>query len=67
VAINPTKATLTIGDTTLTGPVKPGSTEIVFNLPLKAGKTTMSALFESADGKKWGAYYAYVEKLNTKP
>ncbi len=63
-AINPENVTLQIGDTTKTKPVDGSRKEVTFELPLKAGTTTMSALFTTADGEEYGAYYAYVEKLD---
>jgi arylsulfatase B len=61
-AINPSKASVKIGDVSATSDVPPGAKEVKFTLSLKAGKTKMSALFESADGASHGAYYAYVSK-----
>ncbi|MCG8652069.1 MAG: sulfatase-like hydrolase/transferase, partial [Pirellulales bacterium] len=61
-AIAPTKATLRIGDVSSTQPVAAGVKEVTFELNLKAGKTQMEALFETADGQQYGAYYAYVTK-----
>ena len=63
ISIDPVRVTLKIGDQTVSGDVKPGQKEVTFKLKLKAGKARMSGLFESADGKSWGTYYAYVEKL----
>ena len=61
-AIAPTKVSVKIGDVTATKPVSPGALEVRFDLTLPAGKTKMSAVFESADGEIHGAYYAYVTK-----
>jgi hypothetical protein len=44
-------------------PVEPGAKEVVFRLELAAGKTTMEATFVTADNVVYGAYYAYVERL----
>ena len=60
--IHPTKATLRIADVTVEAPVHSGDKEVVFDIALPAGKTKMTALFESADGEMHGAYYAYVKK-----
>ncbi len=61
-AINPVKASIDIGIASAEAAVKPGDKEVVFNLALKKGKTRMSALFITADGEEFGAYYAYVTK-----
>ena len=61
-AINPVKASIKIGNVTAESDVKPGDREVVFNLKLPQGKTQMSALFTTADGEEFGAYYAYVKK-----
>ena len=60
--IEPTTATLTIGDATKSANVQPGAKEVVFNMTLKAGKTKMAGLFKTADGKEYGTYFAYVRK-----
>ena len=62
-SINPTQASLRIGDVSAGADVKPGATEVVFNVTLKKGKTRMTGLFTTASGEKYGAYYAYVKKL----
>ncbi|HIF00396.1 MAG TPA: N-acetylgalactosamine-4-sulfatase [Fuerstia sp.] len=62
-SINPTKASLRIGDVSANADVAPGATEVVFNVTLKKGKTRMTGLFTTASGEKFGAYYAYVKKL----
>ena len=61
-AINPTKASLTIGKVSASADVSPGQKEVVFQMKLPAGKTRMTALFTTADGEEFGAYYAYVSK-----
>jgi arylsulfatase B len=58
--IQPTSASLRIGEATATLPVKPGQMEVVFQMTLATGKSRMSALFHEADGTEYGAYYAYV-------
>ena len=60
--IQPVKATLQIGDVKQEAAVESGAKEVVFNLSLKAGKTRLTALFETAEGKTYGASYAYVTK-----
>ena len=42
--------------------MKAGDKEDVFNMTLKKGKTRMAALFTTAEGDEYGAYYAYVKK-----
>ena len=44
------------------GSVKPGTQGVTFSLPLKAGRTRLSARFMTEDGTVYGAYYAYVRK-----
>jgi len=61
-AIQPVKASLTIGNVRATSKVQPGDKEVVFNVALKKGKTRMTALLTTADGEEFGAYYAYVTK-----
>lgn len=60
--IEPVKVELKIGDVRVDSAVKPNAKEVVFRVRLKAGKTRMSALFKTADGKQYGAYFAYVTK-----
>jgi arylsulfatase B len=62
-AIKPLKATVKIGSVSATSTVPAGAKEVKFKLQLDAGKTQMSALFETADGETYGAYYAYVTKI----
>jgi arylsulfatase A-like enzyme len=59
------RATLTIGDETWKSEqIAAGDHETVFNVSLKAGRTRMSTLFMTADGKEYGGYYAYVNRVN---
>ncbi|MBM83081.1 MAG: N-acetylgalactosamine-4-sulfatase [Planctomycetaceae bacterium] len=60
--IEPVKATVSIGDVNAEATVDPGVKEVKFQLKLPAGKSRLTALFETADGKTYGAYYAYVTK-----
>ena len=60
--IQPVKASLKIGDLSVSAKIEPGAKEATFDVTLKAGKTRMWALFTTADGKTYGAYYAYVRK-----
>ncbi|MCP4512788.1 MAG: arylsulfatase [Fuerstiella sp.] len=62
-SINPTKASLQIGDVSTDADVNPNATEVIFRVQLKKGKTRMTGLFMTASGEKYGAYYAYVKKL----
>jgi arylsulfatase A-like enzyme len=58
----PTKASLTIGEATANASVPAGAKEVTFQLKLQAGKTRLSALFETATGEQYGAYYVYVTR-----
>lgn len=60
--IKPVKVTLTIGERVRTSTVAPGAKEVVFNVNLKSGKTKMAGLFQTADDKQYGTYFAYVKK-----
>lgn len=60
--IQPVKAMVQIGEVVATSTIPAGSDEVTFQLTLPAGKTRMSAIFETADGTEYGAYYAYVTK-----
>ena len=61
-SIKPVRATLEIGEVVNSAEVTAGQKEVVFQIPLKAGKTRMTALFTAADGAEYGAYFAYVER-----
>lgn len=57
------KAEIEIGDQKAESePVKAGTHSVIFALPLKAGRTRLSARFVADDGTVYGAYYAYVRK-----
>ncbi|MGI9244142.1 MAG: sulfatase-like hydrolase/transferase, partial [Verrucomicrobiales bacterium] len=60
--IKAVKASLKIGDVSVASDVAAGAEEVVFNIKLEPGKTRMSALFSTAEGEEYGAYYAYVLK-----
>ncbi len=60
--IQPVKASIEVGGVSKTADIKPGAKEVTFDVALKAGKTRMTALFTTADGMTYGAYYAYVER-----
>lgn len=64
-AIAATKAGIQIADQQQQQAIPPDAAEVVFNIQLPAGKTRFEATFETADGTKFGAYYAYVERLPT--
>ena len=61
--IQPTEATLQIGEVSVSADVEPGAKEVVFNIKLKAGRTRLKALFKTASGTEYGVYYAYVTRL----
>ncbi|MEW4486836.1 arylsulfatase [Thalassoglobus sp. JC818] len=63
-SIQPVRATLKIGDLVEEKSVDADAEEVVFEVQIPAGKKQMTALFEAPDGTVYGAYYAYVEKLN---
>ena len=56
-------ATLAVAGEQLRTSLPPGSQEVTFRLRLPAGRTRMEARFETAEGESYGAYYAYVERL----
>lgn len=60
--IEPTKASLQIGNQKTETKIAAGDKEAVFTLKLKAGKTRLTTLFHTADNKVFGAYYVYVLK-----
>jgi arylsulfatase B len=57
-----TKASISINDFKASQPVKDGQTGIAFDVKLPAGDTYLTGLFDLANGKKVGPYYATVEK-----
>ena len=61
-AFKPASVSVRIGDIEASKPVAAGAKEVAFNLKLPAGKTQMSAVFKTASGEEFGAYYAYVTK-----
>ena len=62
--IEPTMASIRIGEAFRESEVASHSKEVMFKLPLKAGKARMTALFTTDDGTEYGAYYVYVEKVD---
>ncbi len=60
--IEPKLAKLQVGDLSVETEVGQGAKEVTFQVDLKAGKTTMSAVFVTADDTEYGAYYAYITK-----
>jgi arylsulfatase B len=63
-AIAARKATLRIGDQQKSLSVPKGANEVLFELDLVPQTTTMAARFETESGEVFGAYFAYVEKLD---
>jgi arylsulfatase B len=61
-AITPVRARVEIGKEWAETSVGEHDKEITFQMKLKAGKTKMTAYFETDSGEKFGAYYAYVTK-----
>lgn len=61
-AITVNKATLEIGDQQKAKEFSKDAKEVVFNMNLKKGKTRLTALFKSDDGKEYGSYFVYVTK-----
>ncbi len=61
-AIDIVRARLQIGPYTKSKQVSGKETEITFRVPLKAGKTTMEALFFTENNEEYGAYFVYVMK-----
>jgi arylsulfatase B len=61
-AVKAVTARLRIGPRQLQSDVAAGAKEVVFEVDLKAGRTRMEAVFSDADGRQYGAYYAYVRK-----
>lgn len=63
-AIRPVSARLRIGQSVHTSDVEPGSQDVVFRVPVEAGRTQVEAVFISKDGTEYGCYYAYVTALS---
>ncbi|MCA9051306.1 MAG: N-acetylgalactosamine-4-sulfatase, partial [Planctomycetaceae bacterium] len=61
-AIAPVKVSLKIGEQTWEAKTSPEDLEATITVELPAGRFRMSALFETADGDVYGAYYAYVTR-----
>lgn len=61
-AINAVRSTLQIGNINQSKPVPEDAVEVVYRLRLKAGRTTMKALFLTEKNEEFGAYYVYVTK-----
>ena len=56
-------AHLAIGDRSWDAPIAAGGESVSFEADLTTGKTTLRGAFSKPDGKRRGAYYAYVERL----
>ena len=65
VAIKPNQATIEIADLRRAKQVSTGDKEVKFEVMLPAGRTKLTASFQTDAGKVYGAYYAYVELLDT--
>ena len=63
-AIQAVRATLKIADETIRQDVAAGSSEVLFRMRLPAGETQMEATFETPAGEIYGAYYAYVTRID---
>ncbi|MGB7346524.1 MAG: arylsulfatase [Pirellulaceae bacterium] len=61
-AIEPVRAHLEIGKVIAAKNFDASAKEVVFNVDLEKGKTRMTALFTTAEGEEFGAYFAYVKK-----
>ena len=62
VKVVPVTAHLKIGNQSQAVDFKPLSKEVSFDVDLAAGETTISAYFETAEGKQVGTFYVYVTK-----
>lgn len=63
-AISPVKARLALFGEEYTLPVKPGMTDVTFELDLEqTGETQLEAWFADQSGEECGAYYVYVERV----
>lgn len=58
-----TAGTIKIAGKSATAQAKPGATHITFKLDLPKGSTQLKANFTIGNGKKIGAYYAVVKKI----
>ncbi len=65
-AITPESVHLRIGETEWQKPYQAGAPEIVFRVELVAGQTQLAGRFLEKDGTEFGAYYAYVKRINSK-
>ena len=61
-------ARLRVGDAERTAVVKPEDKAVVFDVPLRRGRTKLQTTFADADGKDvCGAYYVYVARTGGLP
>lgn len=58
-------AQLSVGGQEFKKPIPRGATEVTFEVSLERGKQTMEAIFAKRDGLQRGAYFAYVEWMDT--
>ena len=63
-AIAAKSATVRIGEQSQSSPVAKGAKEVVFDMQLDAQTTTMEAFFETESKEVYGAYFAYVERID---
>jgi len=62
-AIRATKARLKVGAFDETRPVKPTDKAITFDVELDVGRVNLQTWLTDDEGKSWGAYYVYIERL----
>ena len=61
-SVKPVRAKLSIGGQQLAQDISADQLDATFQLSLKAGRTQLTAYFETADGDIYGAYYVYVTR-----
>ncbi|HIM29098.1 MAG TPA: N-acetylgalactosamine-4-sulfatase [Planctomycetes bacterium] len=66
VSIDAVRSTISIADVQVEQPVSADDEEVVFRVTLPAGRSKLTARFFDAKGKEFGAYYAYVERIEDK-
>jgi arylsulfatase B len=63
-AIPVVRATVQVGGQKSESSIEAGALEAVFRMHLEEGAARMNARFYTGDGREFGAYYAYVERLS---
>ena len=63
-AIEASEARLIISDVDISQPIPPDAVAVSFQVPLRAGKTHLQALFTNDMGESRVAYYVYVKRLS---